>query len=314
MDESNKAAGNPAEAPAAPAVEAKPVVPTAAKNTNSVVPAGKPGSSKGLIIGLCVGGAAIILIVVLCIIFIPMLFGIDWEKTKEATQNFEKANNSLSTDCGDVLSYATSTYKSESDYNKSVEKCSTAIQGYKDAAEELGKSSGVKKDKEIKEKYDKFKEAYDKASPALDQITVVMKDVHSFVLKMDEFEDSISSADDITDAKIDELVKPLADSENEGLKAMGEDMKSQIKSYIEIVKKYNETREAWYNTSSSDPNYPAVRDAYYAARDAYYDADFVEPDMEMEDLLGVSEDDLDKLDETAEALVDKIRSQYNKNN
>lgn len=317
MDESNKAADKAAEAPAAapvvpPVSEPKPVVPTASNNSNSVVPAGKPGSSKGLIIGLCCGGAALILIVVLCIIFIPMLFGIDWEKTKEAASNFKDAYSSIDSDCGDVMTYASSTYKTESEYDKYVTKCQEAIEKYKAAADEIGKASGVKKNKDIKEKYEKFKASYDKTEAAVEQIPVIFKDVHAFVIKMDDMYDE--DMDTITDAKIDEIVKPLVESENEALRNMGNDMASQLKNYVSVYKAYVEARELWYETSYSDPNYNSVKQAYEDARDIYYDTDYVEPDMDIEDLLGISEDDLDDLDEAAQDLYNKIMSEYKANN
>lgn len=317
MDESNKAADKAAETPAAapvvpPVSEPKPVVPTASNNnSNGVVPAGKPGSSKGLIIGLCCGGA-LILIVVLCIIFIPMLFGIDWEKSKEAASNFKDAYSSIDSDCGDVLSYAGSTYKTESDYDKYVTKCQEAIEKYKTAVDEISKASAVKKDKDIKEKYGKFKESYDKTEAAIEQIPVIFKDVHAFMLKVDDLYDE--DMDSISDEKIDEIVKPLVESENEALRNMGNDMASQLKNYISVYKAYVEARQLWYDTSYSDPNYSSVKQAYDNARDAYYDTDYVEPDVDVETLLGITEDDLDDLDGAASDLYNEIMDKYRENN
>lgn len=318
MDESNKAADKAAETPAAapvvpPVSEPKPVVPTASKNnSNGVVPAGKPGSSKGLIIGLCCGGAALILIVVLCIIFIPMLFGIDWEKSKEAASNFKDAYSSIDSDCGDVMTYAGSTYKTESEYDEYVNKCQEAVNKYKTAAGEIGKASAVKKDKDIKEKYEKFKASYDKTEAAIEQIPVIFKDVHAFMLKVDGLYDE--DMETISDEKIDEIVKPLVESENEALRNMGNDMASQIKNYISVYKTYVEARQLWYDTSYSDPNYNSVKQAYENARDAYYDTDYVEPDVDIETLLGITEDDLDDLDNAARDLYNEIMDKYRENN
>lgn len=294
---------------AAPAATPTPTpAPTPAAPVVAPVVAAKPMSpkTKKMIIIFSIVGVAVAAIVVCLIIFLPMLFGVDWKETKEAAEDFYKANNSISSECSDAMSYVSSTYTSKSDYDKYVSKCSDAMNGYIEAADKIGETSGVKRNDAIKKKYEAFKKDYDEAKPIISGIGELLSAEHEVVLGADEISDmdDVSSLDD---SSIEDLVKPLRNVSSDGVKDIANTMADKVEEYLKIVVKYQKAYKKWYDTSYSDPNYNTVRDEYYAARDAYYDADL---DMDMSEVT----DKLGGLDDTAEELYNTIRSEYKKNN
>lgn len=304
MDNSNQPAVEPANTNAAPAAAAapQPVVPKAsAPASNGVVPAGKPGSSKGLVIGLIIGGVAIIACVLLGVFLIPKFFGVDWEETKAAAKKLYDVNSAISSDCSSATSYATSTSTSKSDYAKYINKCQNAVDEYAAFAESLANVSGVKHNKEIKAKYEEFQKAWNETGPLLKGIPALLSAEHEVILAFDEAKDS--GASDLDDNKIASLVKPLREVEAEGVQDIANEMADKIEAYLKIVAKYQSLHDKWYATSYSDPNYSTIYDQYKEARDAYYDADL---DMDLDDITSGAE----KLDDAAEALYNEMNSQY----
>ena len=293
-------------APATPSVTPNPASTPAAPVVAPVVPA-KPLSPKAkkMIIIFSIVGVAVVAIVVCLIIFLPMLFGVNWEETKEAAEDFYKANNSISSDCSSAMSSVSSTYTSKSDYEKYVSKCSDAMNAYISAADKLGDTSGVKRNDAIKKKYEEFKKKYDEARPIISGVGELLSAEHEVVLKADELtdEDDVSNFDENT---IKDLVKPLRNVSSEGTKDIANNMADQVENYFKAYINYQKAYKKWYDTSYSDPNYSSYRDAYYEARDAFNNTEL---DMDMDDVT----DKFDGLDDTAESLYKTIRSEYNKN-
>lgn len=311
MDSSNAPAATPApsteaSAPAKPAEPAKQVTPV----NNGVVPGGKPGSSKGLIIGLCIGGFLIILITVLCIIFIPMLFGVDWEETHAAAEQFDSTSRKVDTECGNVSSYLTSTYTSDSEYEGYVKKCKNSINSYFEAVDALKDASGVKKNKEIKQKYEDFMAIYEKVKPAYETLPDTCKELHKFYAIVNDIDSD--DLGDMSDEAIDGMFKDLINSENESVRNIGNKLSGEVKNYIKTYKAYLTAREAWYDISYSDPNYDNVYSAYQEARDAYYDAE-IDTDIDMEEIFGFSEDELDDFNQKSDDLYNTMTNLYYQN-
>ncbi len=307
MDNSNQPAANPAPESAAPAPQ--PVVPKASAPaaSNSVVPSGKPGSSKGLIIGLIIGGVAIIGIALLCIFLIPALGGVDWEKTNEAADSFLEVNNNLYSDCSDANIYVSSTTKGKETYNQFIDKCQEATDKYVEFVKTLKDVSGVKKNDEIKKKYEAFEAAYKEGSPYLEGRPALFKAIHEVMISLNSFSSS-SDFDDLTDAKLSEILSPLRNmNSNDTINSLGEEMATKIEDYYKIVRNYYEAYQLYWDTPYSDSNFDSVKAAYEKAREAYYDA-------ELEIDTDSIEDKLDKLDNTGEDLYKEMKNQYNKNN
>ena len=296
-------------APQAPVTPAAPVV-------APVVPAGKPLSPKAkkLIITFSIIGVVVVALVVCAIIFLPMIFGVDWKEANNAAEDFYKANNSLSSDCSSMISYSSSSYVSDTDYEKYASKCSDAIDAYKKSAEAIGKTSAARNDSNVKEKWEAFKKVYEKVSPALDKIVPYMKDVHGFYKSVSDMDE-----DEMSESDVDDMVKPLLNSDNQAVKEFGEKFQSALKKYISAYKEYEAKRQAYYDASGADSSsaYSAYRTAYDAYSDAYdelYDLKSDASDtLSMENVLGVSEDELNDLDDKAEALYKEIKTQYRKN-
>lgn len=294
-------------APATPSVTPNPASTSAAPVVAPVVPA-KPLSKKAkkMIIIFSIVGVVVAAIVVCLIIFLPMLFGVNWDETKKAAEDFYEANNSISSDCSSAMSYVSSTYTTKSDYDKYVSKCNDAMNEYISASDKLGDVSGVKRNDEIKKKYEEFKKKYDEARPIISGIGELLSAEHEVVLKADE----ITDADDVSgfdENTIKDLVKPLRNVSNDGTKDIANTMADKVESYFNIYVNYQKAYKKWYDTPYSDPNYNSYRDAYYEARDAYMDADL---DMDMDEVT----EKFNGLDDTAESLYNTIRSEYKKNN
>lgn len=301
MENSNQPAAEPAKTEPAP----QPVVPKAsAPVNNGVVPGGKPGSSKGLIIGLVGGGVAVIAIVLICIFAIPKLFGVNWEETKSAADKLYDINESLDSDCKSATNYAADEDVSEKEYNKYVSECQSAVDEYDNFVKELGNVSGVKRNKEIKAKYEEFKKAYEEAGPILRGIPELLSAEHKVMLSFEE----LSNKDDaeLNDSVIEDLIKPLRNVESEGVKDVANSMADELENYLKIVARYTEAQEKYYGSSYSDPNHDALYEEYKKARDAYYDADL---DLDLDSLTESGK----KLDKAAEALYKEMNNQYYQN-
>ena len=301
MENSNQPAAEPAKTEPAP----QPVVPKAsAPVNNGVVPGGKPGSSKGLIIGLVGGGVAVIAIVLVCIFAIPKLFGVNWEETKEAAKKLYDINNSLDDDCDKATSYASDGDTSKKDYDKYVSECQSAVDAYDAFVKELGNVSGVKRNKEIKAKYEEFTKAYEEAGPILRGIPELLSAEHEVMLAFEELSDNDDA--ELNDSVIEDLVKPLRNVESEGVKSIANDMANELEDYLKVVARYMTAREKYYETSYSDPSYQSVYSEYKSAQNAYYDADL---DIDLDSLTEAGK----KLDKAAEALYNEMNNQYYQN-
>ena len=159
-----------------------------------------PKAKKKIIMWSCIGGGAFVALCVIAIIF-SLVFRIDYgESYRKANEVGEELSDLVddTSACERVASYANSTWTSEKTYNDHVSKCLDSLDHDDSEIVELGKTSGVKRDKDIKAQYDKFKKAYDQAFPDRSNVEATLKVYkawHTFVIKSNTASSAIKDDD-----------------------------------------------------------------------------------------------------------------------
>ena len=219
----NAAVNAPVQPVATNEVPAQPVAPVASQVPVSNGVVAKKPMSAGAIVGIIVGVVAVI-VAVLCAIFIPMAMKPDYEAIYNSARDAEKKYNIVSDydSCLGMLYDASDEDVSNETLEGKIKTCKENIDAAKKTMEELEEAKGFKHDKEIKEAWDKFSPKKEKMFMVYDQIPVVSKDLHQFILNMDDVSDEMDDTDAmIPEGRGSEIVKPLVDSENEMLKELG---------------------------------------------------------------------------------------------
>ncbi len=295
--------------PAQPETSAPTVVATPVDNSGAtpLVQGGK--SNKGLIIGIICGVIAVVLIVC-CVIFIPMIFAIDY---KDAYDKIESAHDEMSKinsgDCYSMASGVSYTSKSEDDYKDMAKSCNEQIKKFEEAFDEFGKTAAANKDDEVKEKFAKAKENYDAAKDALADLPDFTSAIHAFYLRANKLTSGKYRVKDlakISDSDIDKVAQPLIDSRFDELKKFGEEFKKQAKIYYKSVRELAKAEEDYNNDKIEYKEYSKAYTAYNDARKKYmeYSGDIDEDklmerysDEKFDDKLEAAYDALDDIDD-----------------
>jgi len=147
-----------------------------------------PKAKKKIILWTCIGGGIFVALSVIAIIF-SLVFRIDYgesyRKAREVDEDLSDLVSNTSA-CSRVASYANSTWTNEKTYNDYVSKCLDSLDHDDSEIVELGKTSGVKRNEDIKAQYNKFKKAYDQAFPGranAEAALKIYKAWHTFVIK-----------------------------------------------------------------------------------------------------------------------------------
>lgn len=159
-----------------------------------------PKTKKKIIMWSCIGGGIFIAVSIIAIIF-SLVFRIDYgasyRKAEEVMDELSDLSNNTNA-CSRVASYVNSTWTNEKTYNDYVSDCLDSLEHDDSKIIELGKTSGVKRDKDIKAQYDKFKKAYDQAFPdqsGVEETLKVYKAWHTFVIKSSAASSAIQDDD-----------------------------------------------------------------------------------------------------------------------
>lgn len=176
---------------------------------------GKKSNQKKMVIA-GVAAVAVVAVVVLGCILIPKMFGTDYKESARVAGELET-----------VL-----------DYTKKVDACKEKLAEGRKLANELGKTSGVKNDADIKAKYEAFEEDAKVALPESDELDKTMNlytSMHEFIVKLDEFEP------DMSEDEIKNTANLLINTGNEALVKFGEGWRDRMIEVVRLYAKYEDT-------------------------------------------------------------------------
>lgn len=224
-----------------------------------------PATKKKIIIGVC-AGAFVALAAVVTTVIVSVASRVDYEPAYELVQDMRPAVTALyNQSCYDVVENVSSTYTSKELFNKYIDKCLVTADGLDDMMNELGNTAAVKRNKNVREKFEKFQKSLSEALPDTKDLQIKLdmyKTWHDYVLLVKGLSEERS-----TDAQIKAAADVLINSSNDTLKRYGEGWLEKTMAYVE---KYRITNR----TSFADPNYKtlkAERDAANEERKNYID-------------------------------------------
>ena len=235
------------------------------KSTKKEAPAEKkqgmdPKKKKMIIIWSCVGGGVLLLVIV-AIVLIISLTKVDYVEAYGYAKDLKSEVYDLSnSSCSSVVNYASSTYTSEKEYNKYIDKCKESSNGADELVTKLEQTTAVQRDESIKRDFEKFKKEYDEvvgSSEKKENAMKIYQTWHQWILKSDDLDDY-----DESDADLEAAAKILTESGNDELKEYGE-------TWLNYRKELGKTYRAYKDTSWSADNYNEVYDAYSKARTDY---------------------------------------------
>ena len=198
----------------------------------------EPKKKKGkigiilLIVLMLIGiGVAFVLLV------LPKIKKIEYRDAyKEIVAIGNEINNSFSNDyCGKVVSYEKATYYTQDEYIPYIEKCKNNYGiALLPEVEKLGKTDAVKRDKEIKEQYDKFKAEYDKIHDKATDLETKLdeyQNMHKFKYETKELYFSNLTNDDI-----DTLASYLEKSSIDEVKSYVAEWKEKLLAHVLVMR------------------------------------------------------------------------------
>ena len=196
----------------------------------------KKKGKKGIVIAVII--VVLLAIAAAVILFImPKTKKIDYRGAyKEIVSVGEEIDKSFSNDyCGRVVAYEKSTYYTPDDYISYIEKCKNNYGiSLLPEVEKLGKSDAVKRDKEIKEQYDKFKAEYDKIYSKADNIDAKLEEYQNMHKFKYETRELLFSK--LTDDQIDIYASYLEKSNLEEVKTYVANWKEKFKAHAAVIK------------------------------------------------------------------------------
>lgn len=205
-----------------------------------------PAKKKKLILGICLGaGGAVVLIIAVVVICILMKvdYGESYKLAKELKPKAYDISNNYS--CANAVGYADSHYVDNSSYSGYVSGCLAMMDGVSELVADLGRTSGVKRNKEIKEQYGRFKEAVNAVVPEGNELAEKMKLYeawHKFVVATDDLSASSSS-----DAEIRNAVKSLTESGNKILEDYGKGWLEKTLAYVQAYRAYDNSNAGYFS-------------------------------------------------------------------
>lgn len=259
-----------------------------------------PAKKKKLIIGLSVGGGALVLLIVAIVLVVALSkvdYGVTYTAAKELNEKLDEFYYDSA--CEDAQYYADSYYTDDSEYADYVDECKSGAAELDELVAALGDTSAIKRDDDLKSAYDKFVTEYRKVLP--EQATLeaglnAMTAIHSFGYNMSELDDTSTEAD------IQEVCNYLINSGNETLVSIGQEAQPLITNYINAYKAWMDS-EGYYNDE-----YDAYQDAQEALEN------FVdENDATVEEVVGFNLEDMNDVYSAYSDLYDDIVSKYEQN-
>lgn len=242
-------AAKPAEATEAPKAEA----PKKEKKPMD------PKKKKNIIIWSCVGGVVLIGAIV-AIVLVIVLSKVDYKESYDIVKKLSTPMNEFYYDygdCKDVADDVDDDWASIASYTSDISDCKSAISTETtELIKQLGGTSGVSRDSDIKPLYDKFYAEYSKAIEGVDGETAKKLDIyeswHKFVYNADGYSFYSTNQD-----KINEVANYAINSGHDTLKAFGEQWKEKATEVYKARKAYDDATSNYsslYNDYTSKKN------------------------------------------------------------
>jgi len=222
-----------------------------------------PAKKKKIILGVVLGVVGLIVVIV-AIIVVIMLAKVNYGETYRVTKELEDKVDDMvyDYDCENVVEDVDKSYVDVEDYEEYANTCKATMSGVDELMGRLVETAGVKRDAELRGKFEALQTEMDKVVPKLDELEGKLA-LYNTWHKWAVLEDDIWT--DSTDAEINTAAKVLIDSGNEILKKYGE-------GWLEKRLAYNQAYRAHYDASWSDTAaYNSTRDALNNAKTEFND-------------------------------------------
>ena len=226
------------------------------------LPAPSPASSskKWLILTIAtIGGVGVI--AGACIL-LPRLFGgpdysESYQLSIQLEDEFDQMWGSSQSSCAAMINDANDQDVAPTTYSQYIDACYQDLVKVWDTSSQLGKSSGITKDSDLKQKFTAFESSLGASLPAknnLEQMKKTFAAIHEFAIRLGAIDPSSSEAD------INAAAKVLIDSGSDKWVSFGQEWQTKTLNLSNAYRAYEEV-------SYSDPQYETIREAYYDSLD-----------------------------------------------
>lgn len=210
-----------------------------------------PATKKKIIKYSVIGVCAVVMLAVAGVV-ISIVTRVDYGPAYNAAKELRTKVRDINSDsnCQYAVEYVDSAYTSDATYSGYVEKCKLLTDDVDDLINKLGDTAGVKRNKEIENKFQVFKTDFYASMPdagALSQKLDLYVAWHKYTVLLDSF--TISK---LTEAELTNAASILINSGNETLKDYGE-------GWLEITLAYLRAYQAYEAASYTDPNKSTLR-------------------------------------------------------
>lgn len=290
----------PAKTRAAKTTKAK-AAPARVAKTSAKRPVEKKSHTAAWIVG-GVGIAAVVAVIVLACILLPNMgkadYGESYVAANELNDKLEEAYDGYSATCYEMLMNTSDVNLSVDSYNKDVEKCQKTLDEARDLSKKLGKTSGVRKDGELKTKYNEFYDLMAEGLPEAKKLEVY-RNLHEFLLN------SQTINTESTEEEIKKAAEPLTKSSDQVWVDFGNEWAEREINLIKAYKDYDQAK-------NSDGNYAQLYENYKKAMTEMqeFSSKF---DLEDEELGGINLDKVNEMVDKFDDLRKAIRETYEKN-
>lgn len=310
-------AETPVEAPAATAEPApEPATPAEPATEPTTEPAAEPAKTepaapkapmnpktKKTIITLCIVGGAVIILAVLAIILLPIIFKADYSESYKIAKELNSKIDRLSynSDCSSVVEYYDSKYTSNTTYNGYIENCLAVTDGLPELVDQLGQTSGIKRDSNLQNGYNGFRAVFDKLAIDTDSLKAKMevyKTWHAFEIAVYDLDEKA------TDSAVNTAANILIESGNEDLKTYGS---GWLELKLNVVKTYKV-----YYDANWDSTYSEKKEKYQKAKEAL--SNYVQDnEPNIKTMAPINMENIDAVSTRFEDLYKAIANLYAKN-
>jgi hypothetical protein len=209
-------------------------------------------------------------------ILIPQTMTPDYNIMFDSASNLsdELSNYFYSSACNDVRRNVDNYYSVTNDeYTEFINQCGQDAENLYAAVAKFEAESGVGRDQEINELYQKFKKLFDEKAPAKDKLENTLKiyeAVHKFAVEIDKTFGDYKSMPDPSEFK--QAVNILIESGDEALKTFAEGLSERYDVFYEASQEF-------MNIDYSNPNYQSIYDAYLDASNDFSDFYYEQSDI-----------------------------------
>ena len=224
-----------------------------------------PAKKRNIIIGSCIGGGCLILGIIAIILVVVLGGKPDYQSSYDKMGELAQTINTFSTgNCANIVRSLTGSSYANNEPETYIEPCKKDVAEIYTKTNELGETSGVKKDSEVKKAYDEFKNTLQESIPEGDDLEKELKaiqDLGNFAAKFNAINISSSNIE-ATRSTVTEALSYLTNSENEKIAEMGRDLSTRFNDLFDSINRYKSAAEAYQNANVFDANYSELYQAY----------------------------------------------------